>query len=104
MKICKTVINGFDWLVSFETSVTDALFQKNGYCSYEEHHIYIWDSLSPQIKRSTLIHELTHAFEYQHGLRDRASENKHEDLAEFVGLYGSQIVQMADELLEEIAV
>ena len=93
-------INGFAWEVSFKTKPTEALVHNNGYCSYEEQHIYILGCLSPQNKQMALIHELTHAFEYQHGLCDRASDNKHEDLAEFVALYGVQIFNIANGILE----
>lgn len=101
MKI-RTEINGIDWGVDFTTNLTEVLFGRNGLCSYEENCIYILGNMSPQKTKLTLIHELTHAYDFQYGLRNRKSDSEPEDLAQFVSLYGEQIIKKANELLSEI--
>ena len=93
------VINGFTWEIIFAKSSIEHLRDSRGVCIYTERKIYIQKDLDDEYMEETLIHELTHAFEYAHGLRDRHSDCLHEDLASFVGLYGKKIIQLSDYIL-----
>jgi Zn-dependent peptidase ImmA (M78 family) len=93
-------INSYNWEIVFIKEPSEILFERSGLCSYTENKIYILDTLTYQNKKHTLTHELTHAFEYSFGLRDRKSESEYEDLANFVELYGEQIIELVNKIME----
>jgi len=57
--------------------------------------IFIEKNLIPSVKRSTLIHELTHAHLMEYGLNH---EHKTiEEVCDFMGAFADTIVQIADK-------
>ena len=97
-----TQINYVTWKVVFVNESRGFMINCNGLCVYQENTIYVMNNLIEPKKKYALIHELTHAYEFQHGLQDRKSDDVHEDLAEFVGLYGEQIIEQAKTILSNV--
>ena len=95
-------INGIEWGINFVSHSNDHMMGSNGLCSYEENNIYIARDMPKTKIRRTLIHELTHAVEYSFGLRDRQSDNKYEDLANFLMFYGELIINIANDIMNRI--
>lgn len=95
----KIDINGIEWGINFVSHSNEHLLNANGFCSYEENNIYIARDIKKSKMRKVIIHELTHAVEYSHGLRDRVSEDRHEDLANFLMYYGDLIINITNDIM-----
>lgn len=95
-------INGIEWHINFVSHSNEHLLHGNGFCSYEENNIYIARDIKESKKRKVVIHELTHAVEYSHGLRDRVSDDKYEDLANFLMFYGDLIINITNNVMKMI--
>ena len=100
----KIDINGIEWGINFVSHSNEHLLNANGFCSYEENNIYIARDIKESKMRKVIIHELTHAVEYSHGLRDRVSEDRHEDLANFLMFYGDLIINITNDIMNRINV
>ena len=62
--------------------------------------IFIEKHLIASVKRSTLIHELTHAFLMEHGMNH---EHKSiEEVCDFMGAHADRIVGIADKYFERL--
>lgn len=62
--------------------------------------IYLEERLIPSVKRSTLIHELTHAHLMEYGLNH---EHKTiEEVCDFMGAFADNIVAMADKYFNKV--
>jgi Zn-dependent peptidase ImmA (M78 family) len=60
--------------------------------------IFLESNLIPSVKRSTLIHELTHAHLMEYGMNH---EHKTvEEVCDFVGAFADNIVRIADKYFE----
>lgn len=66
-----------------------------GRCSYEFNKIWINQDLPPQIKRRTLLHEITHSVIYN--MQMTPIEIDIEKLCDFMGMYADTLVKAADE-------
>ena len=97
-----TLLNGIEWGINFVSHSNEHILHANGFCSYEENNIYIARDLKESKMRKVIIHELTHAVEYSFGLRDRASDDKHEDLANFLMFYGDLIINITNDIMNRI--
>lgn len=100
--IIKITINRIDWEVLFTSSDNALLIDNNGTTAYEECKIYMRRDMNQSKTRRILIHELTHAVEYSFGLKDRASEDRHEDLADFLMYYADFIVATAGDIMAKV--
>lgn len=98
----KIDINGIEWGINFVSHSNEHLLNANGFCSYEENNIYIARDIKESKMRKVIIHELTHAVEYSHGLRDRVSEDRHEDLANFLMYYADFIIRTAGDIMSKV--
>ncbi len=68
-----------------------------GLTEYEKNCISIRNGMKRSVTRSTVIHELTHAFLFSYG-------NKVEDeeqMCDFFGVHGDEIVSLADRIMEK---
>lgn len=70
-----------------------------GTTDYVNQKILILKGLGNEQKKNTLRHELTHAFLWAYGFAQMESLH-YETICDFVGIYGEQIVKIADEYLE----
>ena len=102
--IIKITINCIEWEVLFTSSDNALLIDNNGATAYEECKIYIRRDMNESKTRRILIHELTHAVEYSFGLKDRVSEDRHEDLANFLMFYGYLIINITNDIMNRINV
>lgn len=98
----KIKINNISWEIVKAKSTDDIMREKWGCCVYTEHRIYLLHDMRREQLLSTLIHELVHAYEYSFGLYDMQSDNRHEDLAKFIQLYGEQIIDRARLLVVKL--
>lgn len=69
-----------------------------GYMSAGDQAIYLCKSLPPEIKRHTLIHELTHAFLYVRGQYEVEMDN--EAVCGLMASLADRIVQLTDNYFE----
>lgn len=75
--------------------------QTIGYTDYISQKILLLKSLSQEQKRITLRHELTHAFLWACGMGSVCEELPLEVVCDFVGIYGEEIVKLANKYMEE---
>lgn len=71
-----------------------------GYTDYINQKILILKSLSEEQKIVTLRHELTHAFLWAYGFGSVCEELPLEVVCDFVGIYGEEIVRIANKYME----
>lgn len=74
--------------------------QTIGYTDYINQKILLLKNLSQEQKRITLRHELTHAFLWAYGIGSICEELPLEVVCDFVGIYGQEIVRLANKYLE----
>ena len=58
--------------------------------------IYISIELPNSLQRTTVIHELTHAFQFSYNIK----ADDIEDMCDFMGMYADEIVALADKILQ----
>jgi hypothetical protein len=78
--------------------------QSIGTCSYIDKAIYISDSLGQETLH-VLIHEITHAYIYEYGIREhsKGATWNEEDLCVFFEHYGFQIINEASRIARNIS-
>lgn len=96
----KININGIDWNVEFEDEYDPDLGTEYiGRTIQWKQRIVINKTISRQIMREVLIHELTHATLASQG-RYFQNEFSVEDVCEFVGFNADSIIEKADCIME----
>jgi hypothetical protein len=71
-----------------------------GACDNEAKIIYINEKLHGKMKDKVLCHEITHAYIFEYGCSmDVETE---EIIADFISLYGRQIIYTVDDVLRNI--
>ena len=73
MKTMNFMLGGYNWEIieqgeSEEVYINKGEDMRIGLCDYVKQKIYIHCDLTPELKRRTLAHELTHACLFSHGL------------------------------------
>ena len=98
---CK--INGYLWTVVFVVDATQNTYLKDndGYCDFNDFTIYIRKELSLKAQEKVLIHELTHACLDTQGRLYQEQFNV-EDLCEFVAYCSPQIIEIANDVIEQL--
>ena len=73
-----------------------------GTTHYFKREIYVDKDLSPEDKKQVLIHELAHAtlYDTQIELKEEYSE---ENMCDFMAMYGSGIIRVAEDYLKKRA-
>ncbi len=69
-----------------------------GLCEYEHLIINIRSGLSKSVARSTIIHELVHAFQFSYANKVEGEEQ----MCDFFGVHGDEIIALADEIMEGV--
>jgi len=97
----KINILGHEWAIEFLDKDSPELggAGADGRTYYNELKIVIRNDLNPQITRSVLTHELTHAVLMCQG-RWMQKKFDQEELCEFMGFCGKLIVSAVDAILE----
>lgn len=90
-------VNGQIYKIEEVESDHERLFMdgvyKHGVCSYDLNTIFIWDELPEDRKKSTLTHEVTHAYIEAMGMYS-FKEFNHEQLCEFMAAHGEAITSV----------
>lgn len=94
-------INGLNWKIVFTENDNDLIVNSSvrlGVTDRNRLTIYLYDGLKGKLLRKVLIHELTHAwlFSYDYDLDVETEEM----LCEFLDTYAENIIDEADEYLE----
>ena len=94
-------INGLNWKIVFTENDNDLIVNSSvrlGVTDRNRLTIYLYDGLKGKLLRKVLIHELTHAwlFSYDYSLDVETEEM----LCEFLDTYAENIIDEADEYLE----
>ena len=99
----KFEINGFDYEILRVDKNDDNLVvgdsKKIGCIHFDTCKIYISNNLSRQMEKSTVIHELTHAFMSAYGFLGFEQFN-HECICEFISSYAEGIMKITNKYLE----
>ena len=69
-----------------------------GLCEYEKLTINIRKGMAASVMRSTIVHELVHAFLFSYGNRVEGEEQ----MCDFFGAHGEEIVKFADRIMKEV--
>lgn len=67
-------------------------------CEYDKQVINIRSGLSKSVARSTIIHELVHAFQFSYGNQVEGEEQ----MCDFFGVHGDGIINLADQIMEGV--
>lgn len=95
----KININGIDWNIEFEDeSDPDLGTEYIGRTVQWKQRIVVNKTVTPQIMREVLIHELTHATLASQG-RYFQQQFTTEDVCEFVGFNADNIIEKADYIM-----
>lgn len=73
-----------------------------GLTEYAKGKISIRAGLSESVARSTVIHELVHAFSFSYGFHLLANEETEESVADFFGTFGDEIIRLADQIMKGV--
>lgn len=101
------IINGVRWRVRLVSPAHPMLLTPHqthalGVCDKVTQTIYIDETLSPQLLKEVLCHELVHAFMYSYDID--LSYNEEEIVATLMGEYGDDILEMTDAIYDGIKV
>lgn len=69
-----------------------------GLTEYKKLVINIRTGLPESVARSTVIHELTHAFQFSYGNQVEGEEQ----MCDFFGVHGDEIIALADQIMEGV--
>ena len=93
-------INNLNWRITFEEPDNPILNEDGFYLGltvFNELKIYIRKGLPKGLTKTTVIHELCHAFLFSFGTQNDAYNE--EQLCDIFGAHAEQIVQMADKII-----
>jgi len=101
------IINGVRWRVRLVSPAHPMLLTPHkthalGVCDKVTQTICIDETLSPQLLKEVLCHELVHAFMYSYDID--LSYNEEEIVATLMGEYGDDILEMTDAIYDGIKV
>lgn len=101
-KKMKVFINGYPFKVKFVDGSKpkmnpDEKHFNLGLIEYADGVINIRKKLNQRTTRSTVIHELTHAFLFAFGYNVEGEEA----MCDFFGAQGDEIIRLADEIMEK---
>lgn len=89
----QVIIKGHEWRIKLVDGLdkqTDPL----GLCEYVGKNISLNYNMCDSNVRSTILHELTHAFEWEYGTVQVS--HTHETLSDFVAAYADEIVRLGN--------
>ncbi len=99
----KFKINGLKWEVYSVQRDDEKLKVKDNECLgityYKDLQIFLDRSLSRELFRQTVIHELIHAFAFSFGVHLIANEKTEESVCDFMGSHLDEIYMTANEIM-----
>lgn len=96
----KIKINNYNWSVHFEEPDAEIMNDDGYYIGLTLFHklsIHIRKGLPEELTRSTVIHELVHAFLFTYGIKE--DEYDEEKVCEFFGTHADQIMKLTDKIM-----
>ena len=98
-------INGVQWKIEFVSAGSPLLRRSDGsvtlgMCDANKRTVYLLKSLRGSYLRRVLSHELVHCFMFSYSISISLEEE--EFIADWVSLYGSDLVYLLDDLLKII--
>lgn len=99
------IVNNNKWSLNFEKLPSKNLMRSDstytfGVTDNNSKKVTIADNLSNYMTNKVLCHELTHVYSFENGCDiDVATE---EIIADFMSLYGRDIVYLADDILSNV--
>lgn len=69
-----------------------------GLAEYDKLIINIRTGLSESVARSTIIHELVHAFQFSYGNQVEGEEQ----MCDFFGVHGDEIISLTDQIMKGV--
>lgn len=92
------VINNLEWTISYVLGFNDTDGTETfGECHYKDLEIQLLQGMSYEIKRRTLIHEVTHAFIFSYGLD--SCEMDEEFICRFMEAHAQKILETVDGIM-----
>lgn len=102
----ETDLNGQKWRVCVVDAHDQSVFPRRGFTWKNLQKIYLSNELDERTAPRVIAHELTHATLYATQIKDLVNstvENfTEEDVCEFMALYGAQIADIAQDLMEKL--
>lgn len=99
----KFKINGLIWEIQFVRRADERLSSDGSECLgvtyFNDLKIFVDQSLSMELLRQTIIHELIHAFTFSFGVHLVANEDTEESVCDFMGAHLDEIHEVADRLV-----
>lgn len=98
-------INGVEWRILMVSPFHSGLLRSDGSfaigcCDDNVKIIYVSDSLSPQLTKKVIAHELTHAAMFSYGIVLNIEQE--EVLADLIATYGEEISDITDEIFARL--
>lgn len=99
-------INGLEWTVFFVTREHDKLemddMQCMGITYFSDLQIYLDKTLSAELMRQTVIHELVHAFLFSYGIHIECDNDKdtEEAVCDFCGAYFGKLGKLSNKIIK----
>lgn len=99
-------INGLEWTVFFVSREHDMLEMDDVQCMgvtyFSDLQIYLDKSISEELMRQTVIHELTHAFLFSYGVHIECDNDKdtEEAVCDFCGANFDKIQKAAKQIIK----
>lgn len=99
----KFKVNGLTWEVQSVQRDNEKLKVKNADCMgvtyFKDLQIFLDCSLSKELFRQTVIHELVHAFSFSFGVHLVANEKTEESVCDFVGSHLDEIYSITNKIM-----
>ena len=101
----KVTINNIDWKIKFTYASSGDLRRYDGTYTIgmtdnKKKTIFLYNGLDDALLYKVLCHELVHAFCFSYGIKMDVEDE--ERLAQFVAIYGRDILGMTDEVIGHI--
>lgn len=98
-------INGIQWNIVFVNNSSDKLRRSNGsitvgMADWNDKCVYMSNKLHGTYLRRVLAHELCHCFVFSYGVVMDIEEE--ERLANWISLYGTELVYLLDDLMQNL--
>lgn len=97
-------INGLKWTVLFASRGDNILklddLQCMGVTDYFNLKIYLDGSISEELMRQTVIHELTHAFLFSYGVHVECDEDTEEAVCDFCGANFDKMLRATNKIIK----
>ena len=95
----KIKIHNFNWDVVFTDDLPESDTVYLGLTEYVVQKISIRKTMSPELQRATIIHELCHAFLFCYGLGRKSFSE--EIVCDFFGTHADEIMKLTDKIMQE---